>query len=509
MEQKAIKTPIYVSEIIFDKSASIPIDADFSLPDYCPDIVKLLKCRAVSRITSRSVNGSAVNIEGCVTVTAVYSDNKKRICAYEYQYPFSKNYETDKDCDNAEIHCKSRCEYLNCRAISGRKIDIHGAIGVSLKVKKRRCTEVISDFDDPMTELKRSKAPAISPIGYNEKYIVLEEEIDVGPGQPNIRSLIRYDAHAVVRETKIITGKVMIKGDVAITLLYCPEEGDAQSIKSTVPFSQLLEIDGINEDCECECRAELAFIDIKPRFSGDGEEKSFRMNAKLLLCCEGYCNNEVDVVCDAFARKYETDITRCDVDFDRVVKTVNENFSCKKNLDFTENSLCEIIDMWCEAETRNISTENGALNVMGCLTACIIAADAEEVPCYYEKNVDFEYTLQLEKTDNPIHCEPKISVVSCGYTLNNSSSMELRADLGVSAAVYEYCKMPLITDIKIDTKNPILHCAAGAMTICFACGGETVWDIAGKYHASVNEIIKINELEDETLRESQMLLIPS
>ena len=233
------------------------------------------------------------------------------------------------------------------------------------------------------------------------------------------------------------------------------------------------------------------------------------MNAKILLCCEGYCNNEVDVICDAFARKYETEITRCDVDFDRVVRTINENFSCKKSLEFTDNSLCEIIDLWCEAETRTVSTQNGALNIMGCLTACIIATDEEDVPCYFEKNVDFEYTLQLEKADNLIHCEPKISVNSCGYTLNSSSSMELRAELCVLAAIYEHCKMPLITNIKVDTKSPITACASGAMTICFACGGETVWDIAGKYHASVDEIIKINELDDEILRESQMLLIPS
>ena len=47
------------------------------------------------------------------------------------------------------------------------------------------------------------------------------------------------------------------------------------------------------------------------------------------------------------------------------------------------------------------------------------------------------------------------------------------------------------------------------MTIYFTGEGECVWDIAKHYNASVNEIMKINELESECLPEGKMLLIPA
>ena len=48
MEEKIIKTNVLVNDVLFNETAEQPIDVDFSLPDFCPDISKILKCRAVS-----------------------------------------------------------------------------------------------------------------------------------------------------------------------------------------------------------------------------------------------------------------------------------------------------------------------------------------------------------------------------------------------------------------------------------------------------------------------------
>ena len=47
------------------------------------------------------------------------------------------------------------------------------------------------------------------------------------------------------------------------------------------------------------------------------------------------------------------------------------------------------------------------------------------------------------------------------------------------------------------------------MTICFADSGENIWDIAQKYGASVEEIKKINDILNDTLESSRMILVPN
>ena len=43
MDYKAVKQAVCVNETVFSKSAEVPFEFDFTLPDYCPDIVKILK----------------------------------------------------------------------------------------------------------------------------------------------------------------------------------------------------------------------------------------------------------------------------------------------------------------------------------------------------------------------------------------------------------------------------------------------------------------------------------
>ena len=57
MESKKLKTKVFTKEVVFTDSAEVAVDTDFIMPDYCPEISKILKCRSVARISSKSVSG--------------------------------------------------------------------------------------------------------------------------------------------------------------------------------------------------------------------------------------------------------------------------------------------------------------------------------------------------------------------------------------------------------------------------------------------------------------------
>ena len=43
MEEKILKTDVFVNDTVFNESTEQPIDVDFTLPDFCPDISKIFK----------------------------------------------------------------------------------------------------------------------------------------------------------------------------------------------------------------------------------------------------------------------------------------------------------------------------------------------------------------------------------------------------------------------------------------------------------------------------------
>ncbi|MBR3967976.1 MAG: DUF3794 domain-containing protein [Clostridia bacterium] len=511
MEHKNLKTSVYSLDKVFSDCVEQPIDIDFTLPDYCSDISKILKCRAVPRISSKSVSGNSVSVEGCVTITVMYCGNDNCVNSYEYLYPFSKKFDTGMDAGGTTIEVKTNCEYINCRAVSGRKIDIHGAVSVSVSVLKRRYSDVISDYDDCNIELLRGSVAATVPIGMADKYLIIEEDVELGAAQPDIRCIIRYDAEPTVTDSKILAGKSIVSGELNVKILYLPENSDVvQTVRCQLPFSQMLEIDGITEDCDCESKVSVAHLEIKPRISHTGECRQLLLSGKLLITSECCCNNDIEVVLDAYSRKYEADICKKEICFNKIIENVNQTFSCKDTFEFTEGALSSVSDMWCDIKIATVKFNNDKMTVTGIATIFIIAQDEDMIHNFYEKSIDFEFSCAFDMQDDCSYkCEPEITVRNLNYTLIGNGSMELRVELNICAAIYKCSQLPLITDISVDDAKPILKQNQSAMTIYFAHTGEKIWDIAHKYFAQADEIKQINNIDEEVLSSDKMILIPT
>lgn len=507
-EEKCLKTSVYINDTVCREATEQAIDVDFTLPDYCPDISKIFKCQAVPRISSKGINGKTVTIDGTVMLTVLYGDKDGNLCSYEYQYPFSKNIELASEQTGVNLFCKTRIEYINCRAVTGRKIDIHGAVGIFLKVFKRKCTDIISDIDDTSTEIHRGIAPATVPMGYAEKYLLVEDELQIGQGQPAVNNIIRSEAKSCIRETKIINDKAVVKGEMTVCVLYCPNNCPTpQCVKTVIPFSQIVDIEGITDSCKCETNSEIAFFEAKPRVSPSGEIKTFAITAKILLTCSAWCSNEIAVVLDAFSRKHDADIVRNKVNFEKIISNISETYHCKKSVEL-EMPVDSVLDLWCNVQTNSVKFEDNNMIIGGIIIASMIVSGDKNNTYYVEKNIDFEYKYPVLCEKGVPYCEPEIEILSCGYTLTSTENMEIRVDLSVNASVYEKREISLISDFSIDESKPVCRNCNGAMIIYFPSENDSVWDIARKYNASVEEIMRINELESDNIPNGKTILVP-
>lgn len=508
MEQKCLKTSVYVNDTVYCDTVEQAIDVDFTLPDYCPDISKIFKCRAVPRIASKGINGKTVTIDGAVNITLIYCDKDGKLSSYDYQYPFSKSIEMQEECLSANICCKIKCEYINCRAVTGRKVDIHGAAGINIKVFKRKCADIISDYDDSNVELHRGIAPATVPMGYAEKYLLVEEEIRTGQEQPPIRNILRCDVNSCVKETKVVNDKAVVKGELSVNILYCPEgNSNPQSVKTQIPFSQIIDVEGITDSCTCETKSEIAFCEIKPKISSNGEAKCFSLTSKILLTCEAYCGNDIAVILDAFSRKYKADIKKDNICFENIISNLSEVYTCKKSIELEEN-ITSVVDIWCAVQSCTTKFENGNMIIYGSLAVGMIVINENGNAIYSEKPIDFEYKYPLNTIDGMPRCEPQLEIKSCSYTITSSNVFELQVELSINAAIYERKNMALISDMAIDENSLLEKKGRAAMTVYFPTENEHVWDIARLYNASVEEIMKINNLDNDILTEGKMILVP-
>ncbi|MBR4762303.1 MAG: DUF3794 domain-containing protein, partial [Clostridia bacterium] len=386
------------------------------------------------------------------------------------------------------------------------KIDIHGAIGVYVAATRRKTKDILSDTENGDIELLHSVIPATLPVANAEKYLIIEEDIEVGNANPDARWLIRYDAEVSTDECKLLAGKAMVKGEIAVNLLYRAQEGEPQQLNTVIPFSQLIEVEGADENCTAQTYAEIAYLEIKPKFNTSGLSRSFSLDGKLLLGVNVQCGGDIEVVTDAYSRAYQSRTASEEITLISAVCEVNDTFNCRRETELPE-AVSRICDIWCEVRESTAEFEGDCLIAKGNATANIIAFDDSGAPVFYEKGIDFEYRFKLPRESANFKGEPQVSVLSVSYTIQSENRMEIRAEMAIHAVVFESKTLSVINDIQVDT-----GAAAGeraAMTVYFAEAGESVWDISRKYLASVDEVKRINGIESDKLSERRTVLVPA
>lgn len=107
-----------------------PIECDITLPEYLPDIQRVLKCSLTAHISSVQKTGDRVTADGTGRLSVLYMSDTGKLQCLEQGVPFSRFFE-NRAVEECECCVRAKTEYVNCRAVSGRRLDIHGSISIT------------------------------------------------------------------------------------------------------------------------------------------------------------------------------------------------------------------------------------------------------------------------------------------------------------------------------------------------------------------------------------------
>ena len=83
MDLETTKCKLTTTKKIYEKKSEYPIDCEFTLPDYCPDIERILKCNVTPRISNLSVLSDSAQVEISSNVCILYVTSDDKLFGYE------------------------------------------------------------------------------------------------------------------------------------------------------------------------------------------------------------------------------------------------------------------------------------------------------------------------------------------------------------------------------------------------------------------------------------------
>lgn len=82
---------VFMTETLFDGQTEQGVELDHVLPDYYPEIFRILKCCLSPRVISAAVSGNKIMLDGVVLIKVLYlAENSTALHCVEQRYTWSK-----------------------------------------------------------------------------------------------------------------------------------------------------------------------------------------------------------------------------------------------------------------------------------------------------------------------------------------------------------------------------------------------------------------------------------
>ena len=522
MELKLNKEPVFLSEVVYDGQTEQGVEFDYVLPDYFPDIFKVLKCTLTPCIISHSVSGSQLFCDGVVYIKVLYLTNgSNRIYCIEQRYTYSKTIDLVKNADNAAVSIVPKTDYCNCRATSGRRIDVRGAVSCKIKVSCARKTEMITGAEGMGVETKKTPLSYCGEKLTASRQFVSREDIETGASSAGSISLIHHDANIAVTDIKIIANKVIIKGEAQIKALYMisrseaadEESGESNSsevMEATIPISQIMDLEGVTENHICFVNLSVMDCDLEVRPNEAGETRIFACDLTVNCTVTAHLESNVSPVSDIYSTEFESSFTVATIKAETLPHIINSQLNFKSFIESADGVLSEIFDarsdvsnVVCRARGAAELVVTGQINMQA-----IGILGASGTPVFVEKSEPFELVTEAPAITGEYSIEPNLQVTHTAFSISGESRVEIRVNLSLNACLYLINSINVIRDIAVNQEKPKEKNTEYALKLYYAEDGEDVWGIAKRYNTSADAIITENDLEGDRVEHPCMLLIP-
>lgn len=508
MEFNLIKDSVNLCETVFGGSGECAVDCDITLPEYLPDMVRILRCNCIPNIQSHRVNGDRLTVECDCKVRTLYICEENKIRCHEQNVHFSKQIELKTSEAPTDYFVGARTDYINYRVSGQRRFEIHGAVTIFAKGKAKKKCEMVTGANGNGITCKSESIPLSSLVCLVEKAFNISETCDAGVLDEPIGAIISSCGYGIVDEIKTVNDKLFLKAQLILHTAFTGADScQVQTLENIVNINQIIEAPDINESCQIDSSLTLTGLEIKPRFDSAGNKNLLDISATLNLSAYCYENKSVTTIRDAYSVKFETDCKKSIIYLSSLKAKIEDTFLCRGVADLNNTGVSKVLSLTCpEISSSFVLMENSAC-INGEVTAEIIYEDSKGEICFAHRMIPYEYRKSVENDGAILTCKPDCTISAYSFIITDGNTLDVRIEINVNGFIFCENEKLIITDLEVDTNRPKTTKTA-SLTIYFCEKDEQLWNIAERYNTTVDAIMRENKMTESIVKEKCKLLIP-
>ena len=455
---------------------TIKINGDILVPDTKPDIINDVGISGNCFVNKTDISEGKIRIEGNFSGTTVYLSDIGELKTLNFSLAFYEIFESDKISANDDLEYSYKVLSKNIKILNERKINIEIVVEFDIDDYRIEEVEMVSSLNDSNIQ-KLEKTIVIKEFcTNNSSKAFISEDVNF-PEKGNDIEILKSSFVLENIEKKISFNKVLTKAEANVSLIYlCANQIKKFDFK--LPVMNFIEIEKINEDNLIDIKYNTKNFSI---MNNVVEKESINCSFEFDICVNVYNKREITVIDDMYSLTNKIEFSKQIAYIECMNDCSNDIFEFNEKIDI--QNVREIYDFSYYLKKIDVSGVNNYEGVLG----LDIFYGKEENGSFFEKYIEIPFIINAKASDSEFkieYCEIK--------SVNEEWICSFKV-MCVNNQKYE--KIDILSNYEIlpDEKEE-----SYSMIIYFAQNDDTLWNISKKFRVSMESIMKLNSLSNES-----------
>ena len=472
--------------------------ADCIVPDSQPDIDRILDVHAFALLRDREAGQNEVKLRCTVRASVLYAaENDGQVHTLDVPLSFTHTLPMRGVQPRDELLCAVRACMADARVINSRKL----AVRTTTAMRVRACREdeeqiVCGALEEGLcTRTEKRTLSRVRAVGVRS--FTLVEDVELGQDAPNAQSVLFARLSIEPQETKLLAGRASVRALARCEAVYKDPEGNLCTLEKSFPFTQSADMAVGDGENTLEADFTLRSFELECAVDMSGESRYLSLSAGVTMYLSAAETEEAELLQDMYGLKRGV------------------SFSCRTlSLQPPGEAACAKIHVSESLETAqqaqkviyarvvpDLSAERADAETLTSSAMLSLVYQAADGGLYgASRRIELRFPAQgMDAADARISVGPVGAACAAdSLRIDFDALAEGRAGAGEGISMIEEAEWG-----EAYAPDP----RALSAILLRVPGGESVWEIAKRYHTTAAAIEKANGDAGE-ISSGSLLLIP-
>ena len=483
-----------INQLVCEKKEMIFVEGDMIVPDSKPDVLNTVDTSGTVCVYKKELTDNKVKIDGNINTFIMYvaDEAEDSIRGLNTNLDFSELINVDNCNENMILETEVNKKSIECKVLNGRKISIKVGLEINIKIYSKEEAQIINAMNgcNEIQVLEKDiQVNSLIGSGNTKSYV---KDTLVIENTDNLAEILKTDISLVNKDIKVSYNKVLAKSEANVKIMYLTEENEIKSIENRIPVVGFIDIQDISEESICDTNYEIKNIILKPN---SVEEHSIYIEMEVEMSCMVYENKSINLIEDMYSPCEDIKFNQ------RKIKTItnkeNRREICKieDTVKVDELNNGRLIDVNVIPIINTQRKQNTRLIYEGEIQLKFIYITNNSLSSKMV-NLPLEYTIEnIENIEKVNICE-QIDINSKDFIVQSGGNVECSIELAFNIRINKEIQINIIENVEVEENRSDEDYS---LIMYIVKENDTIWNIAKKYKSTINDIVKINEIEDENI----------